>query len=146
MKAYIAGPMAGYYRFNFTAFDTARNRLHSLGHQAVSPADLDRADGFDEDTSYDLGGEKWSVAPAQRAWFLKRDISALVGCDSIVLLDGWEESLGANLELLVARACGMDVYRFHQESNLLRRSKVMPQIKLVQDHLHDVAGTGVVGL
>lgn len=44
---YIAARMRGVQYFNFPAFDTARDRLERLGVTALSPADMDRADGFD---------------------------------------------------------------------------------------------------
>lgn len=45
-RAYIAGPMRGYDRFNFPAFDAAKDRLIEMGWDVVSPADLDRAVGI----------------------------------------------------------------------------------------------------
>ena len=41
MTCYIAGPMTGYPRFNFDAFDAARDDLRSDGYDVISPADLD---------------------------------------------------------------------------------------------------------
>src|SRR5579859_445988 len=53
---YVAGPMTGYDNFNFPAFDQGRDYVNSIesGRKAekplaaVSPADMDRAHGFDE--------------------------------------------------------------------------------------------------
>ena len=46
---YIAGPMRGYPRFNFDAFDAAQSHLESLGYRVISPAALDREVGFNPD-------------------------------------------------------------------------------------------------
>lgn len=136
MKLYLAGPMGGYYNFNATAFDQAAKAIRKKGHEVVSPIELDRQDGLS-----DLGGGDWQVTPQQRAWFLHRDFRVLLECEGIALLDGWEDSVGANLELLVAITVDMPRFRFHSRNSTLRPSgSVMPQVYLVQSHLHDVAG------
>ncbi|MHB1846903.1 MAG: DUF4406 domain-containing protein, partial [Deltaproteobacteria bacterium] len=38
----MAGPMRGLPDYNFSAFDAARDFLAGLGHDVVSPADIDR--------------------------------------------------------------------------------------------------------
>lgn len=40
---------------------------------------------------------------------MRVDIRALVDCDSIYMLKGWELSKGAKLELDVASSCGIPV-------------------------------------
>lgn len=41
---------------------------------------------------------------------MREDLRMLLGCDAICMMDGWEESKGAKLELDVASTCGMTVY------------------------------------
>lgn len=100
--AYLAGPMTGLPRWGFDRFDRAAARLRKAGWDVVSPAELDRAAGFDERTAVLPDG---FMAEAMR-----RDMEALLRVDSIVLLDGWEGSRGTALELRVALALGLDVY------------------------------------
>jgi len=38
-RVYIAGPMSGYPRFNYAAFDRAEQQLAAMGLEPVSPAD-----------------------------------------------------------------------------------------------------------
>ena len=38
---YLAGPMRGYPRFNFDAFDKARHALRLRGYAVLCPAELD---------------------------------------------------------------------------------------------------------
>lgn len=134
MKLYLAGPMAGYYNYNASAFDRAKESIVGKGHDVVSPVDLDREDG-----SNDLRGENWEVSPEQRCWFLRRDFQALLQCDGIVLLDEWEESRGANLELLVAISAGLEVFRFHDGSEHLRPTKVLPHAMVVNKAVAEAA-------
>ena len=41
---------------------------------------------------------------------LRADISELLSCDALLLLDGWQRSPGARLEVEVALQCGLTVY------------------------------------
>lgn len=101
--AYIAGPMRGLESFNFPAFDNARDRLLSAGFDVISPADIDRAAG-DENSS-------------NQALFCLRDFFSLYylnaaygkGQGFIVMLPGWETSVGASAEFLIARWLGLTV-------------------------------------
>ena len=103
MKLYIAGPMTGYPEWNFPAFREAARELRMHDFEVVSPAEMD-----EQDFGFDGTGE-----PPQRMSLhdvLARDLAALDGCDGIILLQGWEHSKGAAVELAYARAKGMPVY------------------------------------
>jgi hypothetical protein len=54
MKVYLAGPMTGYPRWNFDAFDEAARQLRSDGHDVVSPHELDLERGFDPDAPVEV--------------------------------------------------------------------------------------------
>lgn len=41
--------------------------------------------------------------------FMRRDIAALLDCDAIYMLEGWERSVGARTEHLVAAVCGLTI-------------------------------------
>lgn len=92
MTIYIAGPMTGLPEFNYPAFNNAAAALRVHCADVVSPTEL-----HDGDTSrpYD--------------YYLRLGLRALLDCDEIVLLPGWENSRGARLELAVAEALGMKV-------------------------------------
>lgn len=92
MKLYIAGPMTGYPELNFPAFHAEAARLRALGFEIVNPAEIN-ADPCVE----------WLEC-------MRRDIRALVLCDGIALLEGWEESRGAKVEHKLARGLGLRVY------------------------------------
>lgn len=108
---YIAGPMRGRPLFNFLAFDAARDMLRSKGFSVISPADLDRASGFDPSTLpsdhdwNDIDSVGFSLSDA-----IDRDIRALRRCDAIYMLPEWENSKGARAEKALAEWMGLDVY------------------------------------
>lgn len=90
MKCYLAGPMSGLPAYNYPAFTKAAEQLRSKGFDIVSPHEL-----HDGDTTlpYDH--------------YLRAGLKALLDCDAIVLLDGWENSRGARIEAKVAAALRM---------------------------------------
>lgn len=88
---YLAGPMSGLPDFNYPAFiDTAR-KMRRAGFIVVNPAE--------------------NGLPAHANWGLhmRRDLHAMLDCQGIALMDGWESSKGAQLEISVARALEMPV-------------------------------------
>jgi hypothetical protein len=99
---YIAGPMTGYPDFNFQAFDDAKNYLKQKGWAVVSPADLAREEGFREEG---LNGDPLDIQFA--LLIAKKDINALLKCDAVYLLRGWENSKGARAEKAVAEWVGL---------------------------------------
>jgi hypothetical protein len=112
MRTYLAGPMRNCFRFNFPAFDAAAADLRSHGITVVSPAELDRAAGFDPvNLPYDWD---WNTLPEDFALrhAAERDIAALLKCDAIHLLPGWQESKGARAERAVAEWIGLGVFEY----------------------------------
>jgi hypothetical protein len=104
---YVAGPMRGYDKFNFPAFDATRDVLLQNGRNVISPADIDRASGCDENTP-----------PAQvmdQRVFVFRDFFALFfianrSNGAIAMIPGWEKSTGAAAEFMLSRWLGLTVF------------------------------------
>lgn len=94
-KVYIAGPMRGLPEKNYPAFDRAADRLRAQGLDVVNPADLDRE--MDTTTEPSFGD------------YMRRDLRELVGCDLVMVLEGWRGSQGANIEVRTARDLGIPV-------------------------------------
>jgi hypothetical protein len=90
-RVYIAGPMTGIEEFNFPAFHAAARKLRADGYDVVSPAEL-----------CPEKGKSWE-------WYMRKDLAAMLTCDTIYLLQGWESSRGAKLERSVAVELKMEV-------------------------------------
>lgn len=102
--------MRGYKLLNFPAFDSAAFDLRSQGIEVVSPADLDRAAGFDPVNLPD--GWDWNALPFPLLHAVERDLSAILKCDAIHLLPGWQDSRGARAERAVAEWIGLGVFEY----------------------------------
>jgi hypothetical protein len=109
MKYYIAGPMRGYPRYNFNAFDEAVTHLSFRGDEFISPADIDREHGFDP---YKLPHDHdWSQVPelVPQSAAVRRDVAAILECDAMYMLKGWQSSDGATAEYYIAKWLGLHV-------------------------------------
>lgn len=98
MKLYLAGPMRGIPEYNFPAFDLYAGRLRREGHIVFSPAD----------------GDRWLLLstgrePDARECFALDTQWLCREADGIVLMPGWENSLGAKAEKALAEAIGLPV-------------------------------------
>ena len=113
MRTYIAGKMRGIPLYNFPAFDSAASDLRSHGIEVVSPAELDREQaGFDptklpDDWDWNALPEDFCLRHAAA-----RDLAALMTCDAIHLLPGWQQSKGATAEHAVAVWLGLGVFEY----------------------------------
>jgi hypothetical protein len=73
--------------------------LRDKGYEVVNPFDLD-----------------WNELGKRRlTWpeYLRRDLQALLTCDGIYMIRGWQNSKGARLERNVAKRLGMKISRSH---------------------------------
>jgi hypothetical protein len=111
-KIYIAGPMTGLPGLNFAAFHERAAELRALGHTVINPAEINPDHSM-----------AWSDC-------MRKDIAALVTCDQIDLLGGWQQSKGATLEHHIAERLGLTVsqapvpvsefQRLHGEAGVMR--------------------------
>ena len=117
---YIAGPMRGLYRFNYKAFDEAKETLRSAGWEVFNPIDFDRGVGFNpetlpEDTDWnDPAAIGFSVEDA-----ITRDVAAIQQSDAIYRLTGWQKSKGARAEHALAEWRGIEIYYQGGEETIL---------------------------
>ncbi len=106
MRLYLAGPMTGHPDLNFPAFHAAAASLRALGHDIVSPAEING--GADELVACA------AMSPEQQKahWkaCMRKDIAHLVTCEGVVLLPGWLGSRGARQEHSIAIGIEMPTY------------------------------------
>lgn len=101
--------MTGIPQFNFPAFDAAAARLRAMGHDVVSPAELDSP----ESRAEALASETGVLQDVTQTWgdFLARDVKLIAdgGIEAILVLPGWSKSRGARLETFVAHLMGLPI-------------------------------------
>lgn len=101
MRYYLSGPMTGLPNFNYAAFNIAAKILRHRNFDLINPAE--NFDGRDD---------------LPREDYMRQDIKHLLECDAIILINGWEKSRGAKLELEVARQLGLEIYTLSDEYDL----------------------------
>jgi hypothetical protein len=89
MKIYVCGPMTGIEDFNRPAFNEAARLLRGQGYEVVNPAEFEQSGSWE--------------------WLMRYAIAQMLTCDRIALLDGWNKSRGAKLEVHVAREVGIRI-------------------------------------
>jgi nucleoside 2-deoxyribosyltransferase len=89
-RVYVAGPMTGIANLNRGAFNLAAAQMQNNGFEPFNPHDLHPGDVDWEDA-------------------MKTDIKALCDCDEVAVLDGWQKSRGASLEVFIANQLGIPV-------------------------------------
>lgn len=117
MRIYIANAMTGMPNYNFDWFDRARDYLVSLGHDPISPADMDRDVGFD--------GEGEAPAEMTLASCLRRDFAAITDCDAIAFGPDWATSRGARAERQIGGHIGCQFWRVDPDAGYFYREAII---------------------
>lgn len=98
MWLYVIGPVLGRENLNREAFVKARNELWDAGYHVLIPHDVVSPEASNEQT-------------------MQNRIMAMLRCDGIALLNGWEESEEAKFECDVAIFCGLNVQHYQEWLN-----------------------------
>lgn len=91
-KIYISGPMKGKIDLNRVEFYKAEKYLLGLGYIPINPFSLTK-----------------KLRNPSIEECMKLDIEAILKCDSVYLLNGWENSKGCAVELAVAKSIGLKI-------------------------------------
>ena len=94
MKIYLSGPMKGYVENNYPLFHNVTTQLRNKGHVVYNPAEFKHNEG---------------IFPIRKAFAEYCKFICEEAC-SIVLLPGWEKSLGVSAELALAKNCKLNIY------------------------------------
>lgn len=95
-RAYLSGPMTGLPEYNRPAFAAAAEELRARGLRVFDPgaSHTDLPDGHTTHQQY-----------------MVRDLPVVMASDRVLVLDGWENSAGARLEVHTALVCDIPVNR-----------------------------------
>lgn len=104
-RVYIAGPIKD-TPGAINNFSKAAEYLKRKGHTPISPIGILpwNHDGPCP-TTYSAG----EGSEHDAACYLRSDLAALLWCDAIFMLRGWEKSRGASAELFVAQTIGIPI-------------------------------------
>lgn len=114
LPIYVCGPMSGLKQFNIPLFDLTTLALRSIGHDVISPAELDspemralamKSENGDMRVLTEGTGETWGDVLARDVRMIEQKVG------SFVLLPGWKRSRGARLEVFVALLVGIIHFR-----------------------------------
>lgn len=118
MKIYLAGPMTGYPKFNYPAFEYAAAKLREQGHTVFSPAERDiERDGVNwSELVPDGDSAKAAALGFDRRRALTDDFTWICEhADVVALLPGWSKGRGARAEHAVGHALGLNVWLLGRE-------------------------------
>lgn len=105
MKVYISGPIT--HHVGEDPFAPVKARLEERGYRTLNPKDVPACR---DRSCARLPHEIEKGWEHSWACFLKHDLIAMLReCDTILMLDGWQDSHGARLELSTAAAVGFTV-------------------------------------
>jgi hypothetical protein len=82
-------------------FFTHQKLIEKKGYRVINPFDL-----------HEHENKTWEE-------FMRVDVKALCDCDGIIMLNGWEDSRGAKLELLIAKELGLSVFYENAQMNII---------------------------
>lgn len=115
---YLTGPMSNIPGFNFPAFDAAAAALRALGYDLIVPSEQDSPEMQAKARASPDGNMAALTASMSNheTWgdVLSRDVKIVADkVDGLILMDGWEKSRGAKLEVFVGLLTGKRFKRLY---------------------------------
>ena len=102
IRIYLSGPITGLSEAEYTRrFARAEQHYKTAGYEVVNPVTI--------------GKELQKTIP-QPTWgdYMKVDLEALRTCTHIALLEGWEQSEGAQCEKREALKLGLEIMQYKE--------------------------------
>lgn len=131
---YVSGPMTGKPLLNRHAFMDAAAELRARGFNVINPHEF--LQNINATQSDDPG-------PVARARYLRKDLHELTKADAVFLLEGWEESVGATCEVLVAGMIDVPVVFQKVPDNYIEKRDMFGyytfDFALVAKHIRDLS-------
>ncbi len=113
-RVYISGPMTGLPDLNRKEFLEAEQLIREHGGKPVNPARIRQRHG-------------WAWAD-----YMRRALSMMLRCDEVVLLPGWRESKGVQVEIGLAQRLGMPVVELAEFCRRQERAERIRKAALVE--------------
>lgn len=114
---YITGPMRGQPQYNFPAFYKAQAMLEMWGYRVINPARIDIERGkahWNQSLQNVILDNKFTIEDA-----LSRDFNEiLTRADALVVLGGFESSVGANREIAFGTSIGRKAFKYNEDHPL----------------------------
>jgi len=95
---YLSGPISFVPNNNHEKFSNATKKLTSKGYIVINPLEL-----IENESS------TWEEC-------MKVDLTEMLKCDAVFVLDGWEKSRGATLEVFLSQKLSIPVFDLNFES------------------------------
>lgn len=89
---YIAGPVSGIADLNRPAFEKATRKLRGMGYIVRNPHEI----------CVDVDPDDWEAC-------MRKCLREMMDCSLVLLLPGWQQSKGCNLEISNAGMVGIKV-------------------------------------
>lgn len=105
---YISGPVTGLPEWNAPAFAAAEAMLLDMKLTPVNPHKIVDWSGLEKDAG---PLEEWAFA-------MKQDLKGLMGCNAVIMLPDWGNSIGAIWEFLNAKTLKMPVFQYLKPENI----------------------------
>lgn len=120
---YLAGPMSNLPGFNFAEFHRIAGKLREEDYNIVNPAQLDHeiermvrenSEGSHRQLTEEMA--KRGLKNPSWAECLVRDIGIVTTptCQGVIVIDGWENSQGAQFETYVAYKLRKPIYKYNE--------------------------------
>ena len=107
-RIYLSGPIAGIPDAR-ERFEVAASALDPEWFEVVNPFNVAPLEHPGEPCGRGYHPGDNDAGHVSSACYMRTDLFALLSCDSIRMLAGWENSRGAQVELAVAKACGLGI-------------------------------------
>ena len=129
---YLAGPMRGYPRFNFDAFELAEADLQGRGFAVISPHRMDLDIGFNPDSD--------SLEGFDLKDCIRRDTEAILKSDGLVFLSDWKRSKGAVAERGIAKWLDLPCLSYPDLSPIMDEDILEEAMRLTSHERNDAYG------
>ncbi len=111
-KIYIAGQITGLPIKTATDnFKYAEEELKRRGYEAINPMEIEHKEAKEMEDFLKLDISK-GLSNSEYDEITKKIHNAVLDCEQVAVLDGWEKSKGANIEVHIAHQYNHKIYSF----------------------------------